>query len=110
MTRAEVLEAMNQMLVAAQKVRSVAMQGLGDDQVAEDVNIELHPWLFGRKNCLPALLKYLTLVEAGGPISGAVFYNWMTIATDKDPAIALMASLSGYDLPEPKVHWFVENW
>jgi hypothetical protein len=110
MTRAEVLEAMNQMLVAAQKVRSVSMEGLGDDQVAEDVNIELHPWLFGPKNCLPILLKYLTQAEAGGVIAGSVFYNWMTIATDKDPAIALMASLSGYDFPQPQVHWFVETW
>jgi hypothetical protein len=86
------------------------MQGLGDDQVAEDVNIELHPWLFGPKNCLPALLKYLTLVEAGGPISGSVFYNWMLIAIDKEPAIALMTSLSGYDLPQPEPHWFAESW
>ena len=109
MTRAQALKHLRVMLFAVQKARSNLMETVGDDEIGQKINADLNPWLFGPRCVLPPLVKYLDRLEAGAPISGADFYNFMAIATRSSPIIALAATDSE-DLPEPELAWCAQVW
>ena len=109
MTRTQALAHLRTMLFAVQKARSVLSESLGESATAQAVNADLSPWLFGPRSVLPALLKYLDRLEAGAPISGADFYNFMSIAA-RTPAIMVDTAIGASPLPEPDLAWCGQVW
>jgi hypothetical protein len=109
MNRTQALIHLRAMLFAVQKTRSILSESMGEDATAQAVNADLSPWLFGPRSVLPALIKYLDRVEAGGPISGADFYNFMSIAA-RTPAIIVEAAIGDSPLPEPDFAWYGQVW
>jgi hypothetical protein len=109
MTRLEALKHLRVMLFAVQKARSNLMEAVGDDETGNKVNSDLNPWLFGARSVLPSLVKYLDRIEAGAPINGSDFYNFMTIAA-RSPVIAVTAMTGDDVLPEPDMSWCAQIW
>ena len=109
MNRESAIDLVRDLLVIAQKCRSNLLEGMGDDELAQRVLADLHPWLFGPKCIVGPLSAYLTRVEGGAPITGAELYNWVTIA-NREPALLVGALALARDLPEPDIHWLGSTW
>jgi hypothetical protein len=108
--RASVVGHLHVMLSACQKVRSDLREGLGDDDLTESVNADMRPWLFGPKSVLPKLAEYVSRADAGAPITGAEFYNFMWIA-QQESSIGLVAQMiAPPGLPHPDLIWFTRAW
>lgn len=95
---AEALKQCNTMLLGVQKSRSISMENLGDQ--AETVGAQLMPWLFGPKNILAPLTRFLLGCKHISPME---YVNFMTIAVRLEPSIAICSlALGQLPLPTPE--------
>ena len=105
-TQEEALKMVNEILFAAQKMRSNALESLGDG-TGQRVLEFLMPTLFreekdGEYNVVGALMRYANKAEKDGYITKGDFLNMLTIA-NREPALAIIYALlgEGKELPEP---------
>lgn len=82
----------------AMKARSDMTEALGDDEVAQRILHELHPYLFGELN----LVYVSTLLIESGEFSNSDIMNLLVLC-HKEPALLLLHALwfDGDDLIEP---------
>lgn len=107
-TQEEAIKLLNELLFAAQKMRSNARESLNDD-TGERVLKELMPTLFREENentynTAGALKRYADKAEAMGYVEPGDFYNALFIVS-REPALELVWALQGdgkvHTLPKP---------
>lgn len=109
-TDQEATQLVRGLVFAVQKARSDMRESMGDGETADALLEDLHPWLFGEKSLLPALLKWQTNCEHDGKIGGGSLYNFVRMIQMKDPMLLELLPVWGYAAPEPEVLWAVQTW
>lgn len=84
-------ESVEVLLHAAQRVRSIALEGEPDQLIQQ----EMHPWLFGPKSMMPLLIE---LTMGGREITPGGYLNLMSIAHRLEPSLLVCAR---EELPHP---------
>jgi hypothetical protein len=109
-TESEAMEVVNRMTFAVQRMRTMAIEQLGDDTTTLRVLTELEPWVHGPKCILPALTK----VQDRGSVTPGELLNFCYIAhhfSTISMAVGIMASAGDWGIsdpiPEPDINWAV---
>ena len=83
------------LMLGVQRMRSIVREELGveSDDTINDTLENLNPWVFGAKSILPALVKVLDRIDDGKQMTPQEFYNFVFIATDLEPELAIVTSV-----------------
>ena len=111
MTASAALAVVDRLTFVIQRMRSIAIETLGDDTNAKTLLSYLTPWLHGPKCLLPALVS----VQDRGSVTASELFNFCFIAHTLEPTIALTASnmaLLGTTepIPTPSQQWLSHPW
>jgi hypothetical protein len=108
----EAMAVVNRMAFAVQRMRTMAIEELGDDDTTRRVLADLEPWIHGPKCILPALSK----VQDRGSVTPGELMNFCYIAhhfSTISMAVGIMAVAGDWGIdepvPEPDVNW-IKGW
>lgn len=94
------------MLIGAQRARSINDEtGRREDDALNEI---IEPWLYGKQDCRPLLIRLNERLDNGEELSPLLFMNLLHIAL-VTPSIAVCALRYGYKIPIPGVDVQIED-
>ena len=111
MTEEHARKIVHELLHNVQKARSDINEvwdgwdaGGWDPETTEMAKAELHRWLMGRQG--DGFVLLLADLDSGAkPLEPMTLYNLMYITHHLEPTIGMVATLRGWDLPQPDLQW-----